>query len=75
MNLGTGKGISVLEMLKKTEEVIGRPIPFSFEPRRPGDPAIVVAASDKAKELLNWQATNSDLDNIIRTTWAVYKNQ
>ena len=75
VNLGTGKGISVLEMLKKTEEVIGRPVPFSFEPRRPGDPAIVVASSDKAKELLHWQATHSDLDNIIRTTWAVYKNQ
>ena len=74
INLGTGQGISVMEMVKKTQEVIGKEIPYSVEGRRPGDPAIVVAAAEKAKQLLNWQATHSDLENIIRTTWAVYKN-
>ena len=75
VNLGTGKGISVMEMVKKTQEIIGKDIPYSFEPRRPGDPAVVVATAQKAKELLNWQAEHSNLDNIIQTTWAVYKNQ
>ena len=74
VNLGTGKGISVMEMVKKTQEIIGKDIPYSFEPRRPGDPAVVVATAQKAKELLNWQAEHSNLDNIIQTTWAVYKN-
>ena len=74
VNLGTGKGISVMEMVKKTQEVIGKDISYSFEARRPGDPAVVVASADKAKQLLNWQAIHSDLDNIIQTTWAVYKD-
>lgn len=72
-NLGTGKGFSVLEMLQKTEEVIGHKIPCSFTSRRAGDPAVVAACADKAKKVLNWQAQNSDLENIIKTTWAVYK--
>ena len=74
INLGTGKGISVKEMVEKTQEIIGKNIPHSYEGRRPGDPAIVVASADKAKQLLNWQAKHSDLENIIKTTWAVYKN-
>ena len=73
INLGTGQGISVLEMVKKTEEIVGHPIAHSFEARRLGDPAVLVASADKARTLLNWQAVYSDLDNIIRTTWAVYK--
>lgn len=75
VNLGTGHGISVLEMLKKAEEIVGHPIPHSFEARRPGDPATLVATSEKAKNVLNWQAVHSDLDNIVQTTWNVYKNQ
>ena len=55
--------------------MIGRSIAHTFEARRSGDPAIVVAASNKAKDVLGWQAVHSDLDNIIQTTWAVYKNQ
>ena len=74
VNLGTGKGISVMEMVKKTQEVIGKEIPYSFEARRSGDPATLVASADKAKQLLNWQAEHSDLKNIIHTTWNVYKN-
>jgi UDP-glucose 4-epimerase len=74
INLGTGKGISVLEMLQKTQEVIGHKIKSVFDTRRAGDPAVVTASAQKAKEVLNWQAEHSDLDNIIQTTWSVYKN-
>lgn len=74
MNLGTGKGISVLEMLQKTQEIIGENLPHVFEERRAGDPAEVIASADKANRLLNWTATHSDLENIIRTTWNAYRN-
>ena len=74
LNLGTENGTSVLEMLYTAEKVIGRPIPFEFAPRRPGDPDKLTASAQKARNLLNWNATHSDIGNIIRSTWAVYSN-
>lgn len=74
-NLGTSQGSSVLEMITKTQEVIGRPVPYEFAPRRAGDPAVVTAKADKAREILGWEAKHSDLDNIIRSTWNVYNKQ
>lgn len=73
LNLGTSKGISVLEMVLKTQELTGKKIPYEIAPRRAGDPAIVTAKADKAKEVLGWDASHSDLDNIILSTWNVYK--
>ena len=73
INLGTGKGISVMEMLQKTQEVIGHKIKSVFEGRRAGDPAVVTASADKALKVLNWKAEHSDVENIIQTTWNVYK--
>lgn len=75
INLGTGQGISVQEMIQKTEEVIGRQIPCHIAPRRAGDPAVVLAESRKALKILGWKADHSNLDNIIRTTWAVYQDK
>lgn len=75
LNLGTSQGSSVLEMINKTQEVIGRPVPYEFAPRRAGDPAVVTAKADKAKEILGWEAKHSDLENIIRSTWNVYNKQ
>jgi len=73
INLGTGKGISVMEIVQKTQEIIGKKINYVFAPRRAGDPAAIEAAADKALKILNWRAEYSDLNNIIRTTWTVYK--
>lgn len=73
-NLGTEKGISVLEMLLKTQEITGKEISYEFAPRRAGDPAVLLASPLKAKELLGWQATHSSLENIIDSTWKVYKH-
>ena len=73
INLGSGNGISVLEMLQKTQEVIGHKIKSVFEGRREGDPAVVTATAEKALQLLNWKAEHSDLENIIQTTWNTYK--
>ena len=75
INLGTGKGISVMEMVQKTEEVIGHKITTAFDSRRPGDPDVVEASAKKAKEILGWEAEHSSLENIIQTTWNVYKKQ
>lgn len=72
LNLGTSKGISVLEMVLKTQELIGRKIPYETASRRAGDPAIVTAKADKAKEILGWEAKHSDIENIILSTWRVY---
>ena len=72
LNLGTETGTSVLEMLKAAEKVIGRPIAFEFAPRRPGDPARLTASAQTAQQLLNWKPSHSDIDNIVRSTWAVY---
>lgn len=72
-NLGTSEGISVLEMVNKTEELIGRKINYEFAPRRPGDPAVITASAEKATRILGWKAEHSAVDNIILSTWQVYK--
>ncbi len=73
LNLGTETGTSVLEMLKAAEKVIGRSIAFEFSPRRPGDPARLTASAQTARQLLDWKPRHSDIDNIVRSTWAVYR--
>ena len=72
-NLGTSEGISVLEMVNKTEELIGHKINYEFAPRRPGDPAVITASAEKAARILGWKAEHSAVDNIILSTWQVYK--
>jgi UDP-glucose 4-epimerase len=69
INLGTGDGYSVLEVIETTRKVTGAPIPIRKEPRRPGDPAKLVADARKAKAVLGWQPTKSDLASILRTQW------
>ncbi len=73
INLGTEKGISVLEMVSRTEELLGKKINYDYAPRRPGDPPVLLSSAQKAKDILGWQATSSsDMDNIILSTWKVY---
>jgi len=68
LNLGTGKGYSVKEVLKKVEEVTGRPVPARVVARRPGDPPSLVADPGRAEKVLQWKAKRS-LDDIVRTAW------
>jgi len=68
-NLGTGHGYSVLEIIKKAEEITGKKIPYEKVARRPGDPPVLVASNQKALEQLGWQATHSSIDEIIQTAW------
>jgi UDP-glucose 4-epimerase len=69
VNLGTGTGSSVLDVIKKARKVTGREIKVRFEPRRVGDPSRLVADSTKAKELLKWKHKSSDLFTILNSQW------
>ena len=68
-NLGNGRGFSVLEVIRAAEKVTGREIPFETAGRRPGDPAVLVAASDRAANRLGWRPEIADLETIIRSAW------
>ncbi len=69
INLASGKGFSVLEIIQMVEKVTGRIIKTQIAPRRAGDPAMLIADNRKAREFLNWNPTNSNLENIIQTAW------
>lgn len=73
VNLATGEGHSVMDVIHKTCEISQKEIPFEITGRRAGDPATVIAASKKAQEVLDWSPEHSDLDSLIRSTWEVYK--
>lgn len=68
-NLGNGNGYSVLEVIRTAEEVVGKPIKVKYGPRRPGDPAALVAGSGKIMKELGWQPRFADLKTIIETAW------
>ncbi|MGA2510417.1 MAG: UDP-glucose 4-epimerase GalE [Candidatus Acidiferrales bacterium] len=69
INLGTGDGYSVLEVIECARKVTGAPIPIRIEPPRPGDPPKLVADAKKAAAVLGWKPTVSDLPSIIRSQW------
>lgn len=68
-NLGSSTGFSNLEILKAAREVTGKEIPAEIGPRRGGDPDKLIAASDKAREVLGWQPQFDDIHKIIQTAW------
>ena len=70
LNLGSGAGLSVLEIVAAAERVLGHPIAFEMGPRRAGDPPCLVADPSRAKRLLHWTPGRSDVDNLIATTAA-----
>ncbi|HLJ24004.1 MAG TPA: UDP-glucose 4-epimerase GalE [Candidatus Acidoferrales bacterium] len=69
MNLGTGHGYSVLEVIECAREITGREIPVQVEPPRAGDPARLIADPQKAKNVLGWEPRVSDLRTIMRSAW------
>jgi UDP-glucose 4-epimerase len=68
-NLGNGQGFSVRDVVEAARRVTGHPIPVEIHPRRPGDPAVLVASSAKAMRELGWKPRYTGLDDIIRTAW------
>ena len=73
VNLGTGTGHSVLEVIKMAEEICGKKINHEIIERRPGDPAELYSTADKANKMLKWKPKFSDLKTIVSSTWDVYK--
>ncbi len=74
LNLGTSKGISVLEILDAARKVFGMDLPVILSDRRPGDPAVVLASAEKAERLLEWSPAFSDVETILKTMLAAYRS-
>jgi UDP-glucose 4-epimerase len=68
-NLGTGQGCSVLEVLESVRRITGHPIPVEVSARRPGDPAVLVASSDKIQRELGWKPRFASIDDIVTSAW------
>jgi UDP-glucose 4-epimerase len=68
MNLGTGAGSSVREVIDTAERVVGAPVPHAIGPRRDGDPAVLVADATRAREVLGWSPKRSELAAIVEDT-------
>ena len=73
LNLGTGKGNSVLEVIHAAEAATGRPVRRKIGPRRPGDPPVLVADASKAQQVLGWTAKR-DLTEIVNSAWNFMRN-
>lgn len=73
LNLGTGTGHSVKEMVETSERITGQKVNHEMGPRRAGDPAALMAFSKKAHDLLGWTPCHSSLENIIQTTYNLYE--
>src|SRR5690606_5007336 len=69
-NLGNGSGFAVKEVIEACREVTGHPIPAETPPRRPGDPAILVASSERIQRELGWSPEHPSLKTIVADAWA-----
>ncbi len=73
-NLGSARGFSVREIIDAAGRVTGEPVAYKIEPRRPGDPARLVASAAKAEKILGWRAAHTEVEEIIRTAWAWHRS-
>ncbi len=74
LNLATGEGYTVLDVIKEVEAVVGFAINYDITGRREGDPAELVAASSLALEKIGWKAEHSDLNTLVKSMWEIYKD-
>ena len=75
LNLGSGNGYSVLEVVNKIINISGKKIKYEYQNRRLGDSDTLIAKADLAKNLFGWECKYSDLDTIIDSTWNMYKTK
>jgi UDP-glucose-4-epimerase GalE len=73
-NLGIGRGYSVREVIRAAEEVTGKPVPVKEGPRRPGDPPVLVASSEKIQRELGWRPHYTELRAILETAWQWHRS-
>jgi UDP-glucose 4-epimerase len=74
-NLGCGGGYSVKQVVEVARQVTGRDIPIKIGPRRPGDPAVLVASSERIKRELGWSPQFGDLESIVQSAWSLRSRQ
>jgi UDP-glucose 4-epimerase len=72
-NVGTGAGLTVLEVLRAVEKVTGKSVPHKIAPRREGDPTELVADSTKLRKALGWEPRHSGIEDIVRDAWDYYQ--
>ena len=68
-NVGSGRGATVREVLRACEEVVGHPIPHAIAERRPGDPAVLIASSERLTRELGWKPRFTEIRDIVATAW------
>jgi len=68
-NVGTATGYSIFEVIATVERVAGKKVPRKLSPRRPGDPATLVASNEKLARILGWKAAHSTLDEVVSSAW------
>ncbi|MBI2863140.1 MAG: UDP-glucose 4-epimerase GalE [Chloroflexi bacterium] len=73
-NLGNGNGFSVLQVVQTAREVTGHPIPAVIGPRRPGDPAVLIASSERIRSELGWAPKYPKLRDIVQTAWEWHRS-
>lgn len=73
INLGSGSGFSVRQMVDAVRRITGHAVPVVEQPRRAGDPAVLVASIEKAEAVLGWQPQCSDLERVIASAWAWHR--
>lgn len=74
-NLGNGQGFSVKEVIETAKKVTGLDIPVVIQERRAGDPAVLVASSDKARRVLGWNPAHANLEEIIQSAWSWHQSR
>jgi UDP-glucose 4-epimerase len=72
-NLGSGVGVTVLEVLRACEKIVGAPIQHEIVGRRPGDPAVLIASDERIRQELNWRPAHG-IDDIIGSAWRWHKS-
>ena len=75
LNLATGKGYSVLEVIQRTQEITGEKVNYNIVERRPGDSAELFAVSKLAKDMIGWECEYSDMTTILQSMWEIYSRQ
>lgn len=75
LNLGTGVGTSVKELIKEAEKIAGMSCPVEYVARRAGDPAILYASNTKAREILGWKPVYTRIQDILKTVWTWEQNK
>ena len=73
INLGSGRGTSVMDVIAAVRQVTGRAVPTVIGPRRPGDPPVLVSDCARARAMLGWHPRHSDIATVIGSAWDWYR--